>query len=72
MFQHIAETPPCESRKITTHFKATAPVKRPTRYCLPPGFTGKELELKIDKGGISLFHVARERRGPTYAEQGYS
>jgi len=22
-------------------FKATAPVKLPTRHCLPPGFTGR-------------------------------
>ncbi len=32
--------------------EATAPVKLPTRHCSLPGFTGSELELSHNQGGI--------------------
>ena len=37
-----------------TFWEATAPVKLPTRYCLLIRIDGQRLELKLDKGGISL------------------
>ena len=37
-----------------TFWEATAPVKLPTRYCLLIRIHGPRLELKLDKGGISL------------------
>ena len=37
-----------------TVWEATAPVKLPTRHCFPIRIHGLGLELKIDKGGISL------------------